>query len=42
MRGRDSEVAHTEQHLEPNNRPVANCITGVQKDSLIIIIEEDE
>ena len=43
MRGRNPENpsdrttgAHTEQRLEPNTQDLCNCLTGVQKDNLVM------
>lgn len=37
IRGRNSDIKHTQQQLEISGTPgISNCITSVQKDSLII------
>ena len=41
LRGRYKEDGSTEQQLEINDN-IANCLTGVQKDSLVIEIKEEE
>jgi len=44
MRGRYGSNNRISQHLEINSDKYANCITGVNKDSLIleIIIDDEE
>lgn len=40
FRGRYKEDGSTEQRLEINDN-LANCLTGVQKDSMVIEVKEE-
>lgn len=41
MRGRYNNDGTTSQHLEPSFRKYSNAITTVQKDTMILVINND-